>query len=64
MYLASWLLPLWVIFPGLREVEWAITWQKTIAFLAGVELSALNHLLLDGLLLPLPAGIKQQLKGN
>ncbi|MBW4549337.1 MAG: hypothetical protein KME25_33750 [Symplocastrum torsivum CPER-KK1] len=37
---------------------------KAIAFFVGVELSALNHLLLDGLLLPLPASIKQRLKGN
>jgi hypothetical protein len=41
-----------------------ITWQKAIAFIEGVELSALNHLLLDGLLVPLPASIKQRLKGN
>jgi hypothetical protein len=27
-------------------------------------LLALNHLLLDGLLLPLPASVKQRLKGN
>jgi uncharacterized metal-binding protein len=64
LYLAALLLPLWVIFPGLREVEWAITWQKAIAFLVGVELSALNHLLLDGLLIPLPASLKAKLKGN
>ena len=64
LYLAALLLPLWVIFPGLRQVHWAITWEKAIAFLVGVELSALNHLLLDGLLLPLPASIKQRLKGN
>jgi hypothetical protein len=35
---------------------------KAIAFLVGVELSALNHLLLDGLLLPLPNSIKSRLK--
>jgi len=64
LYLAAWVLPLWFIFPGLQQVDWAITWQKAIAFLVGVELSALNHLLLDGLLLPLPANIKQRLKGN
>jgi uncharacterized metal-binding protein len=63
-YLAIWLSCLWVIFPGLQKVEWAITWNKAIAFLVGVELSALNHLLLDGLLLPLPASVKQRLKGN
>jgi uncharacterized metal-binding protein len=64
LYLCALLFPLWVIFPGLRQVEWAITWQKAIALFVGVELSALNHLLLDGLLLPLPDGIKQRLKGN
>lgn len=64
LYLAAWLLPSWFIFPGLRQVEWAITWQKAIAFLAGVELSALNHLLLDGLLVPLPEGIKKALRGD
>jgi hypothetical protein len=37
---------------------------KAIAFLVGIELSALNHLLLDGLLLPLPQGLKDRLKGN
>ena len=59
-----------VIFPALRQVEWAISWEKVIgalllthhapqtqqrfaiAFFLGVELSVLNHLLLDGLLLP------------
>jgi len=64
LYLAALLLPLWVIFPGLQQVEWAITWEKAIAFFAGVELSALNHLLLDGLLLPLPASVKARLKGS
>jgi hypothetical protein len=29
-----------------------------------VELSAVNHLLLDGLLVPLPASVKQRLKGS
>ncbi len=62
IYLAALLLPLWFIFPGLRQVEWMITWEKVIAFLVGVELSALNYLLLDGLLIPLPQGIKQRLK--
>jgi len=64
LYLVALLLPLWFIFPGLQQVEWAITWEKAIAFFLGVELSALNHLLLDGLLLPLPASVKQRLKGN
>jgi uncharacterized metal-binding protein len=64
LYLAALLLPLWLVFPGLQQIEWAITWQKAIAFFLGVELSALNHLLLDGLLIPLPASVKQRLKGN
>ena len=64
LYLAALLLPMWVIFPGLQQVQWAITWEKAIAFFLGVELSALNHLLLDGLLLPLPASVKARLKGN
>jgi hypothetical protein len=38
--------------------------MKVAAFLAGVELSALNHLLLDGLLLPLPEGVKTKLRGG
>jgi uncharacterized metal-binding protein len=41
-----------------------INWEKAIAFLVGVELSALNHLLLDGLLIQLPQGIKKKLKDN
>ena len=64
LYLAALLLPLWVIFPGLQQVEWAINWEKAIAFFLGIELSALNHLLLDGLLWPLPTSIKVRLKGN
>jgi uncharacterized metal-binding protein len=62
-YLAAWLFPLWLIFPDLQRVQWAVDWMKVAAFLIGVELSALNHLLLDGLLLPLPSGIRQRLKG-
>ncbi len=64
LYLAAFLLPLWFIFPGLQQVQWDITGEKLIAFFLGVELSALNHLLLDGLLLPLPASVKARLKGN
>ena len=64
LYLAALLLPLWVIFPGLQQVEWDISFGKAIAFFLGIELSALNHLLLDGLLLPLPTSIKARLKGN
>jgi uncharacterized metal-binding protein len=63
LYLSALLSPLWFLFPGLQQVQWAISWEKAIAFFLGVELSALNHLLLDGLLLPLPRKIKQRLKG-
>jgi uncharacterized metal-binding protein len=38
--------------------------NSVAAALVGVELSALNHLLLDGLLIPLPKGIKARLKGD
>ncbi len=62
-YLAAWLFPLWLIFPDLQRVQWAVDWMKVAAFLVGIELSALNHLLLDGLLLPLPESVKQRLKG-
>jgi hypothetical protein len=64
LYLAVLLLPLWFLFPGLQQIDWAISWEKAIAFLVGVELSALNHLLLDGLLLQLLSGVKARLKGN
>jgi hypothetical protein len=37
-------------------------WLLVCAALAGVELSALNHLLLDGLLIPLPRRVKTILK--
>jgi uncharacterized metal-binding protein len=63
VYLAACLLPLWLLFPDLQRVQWAIDWMKVAAFLVGVELSALNHLLLDGLLLPLPESVRQRLKG-
>ncbi len=65
LYLAACLLPLYLAFPELSRVEWSgVNWSKAIAFLAGVELSALNHLALDGLLLPLPGNIRKKLKGG
>ncbi len=64
LYLGACLLPLWLLFPGLQQIQWAIGWGEAIAFWVGVELSALNHLLLDGLLIPLPSGVKARLKGN
>ena len=39
-------------------------WYTVAAVLVGVEVSALNHLLLDGLLIPLPKGIKARLRGD
>ncbi len=63
VYLTAWLSPLWLVFPELQRMQWAIDWGKVAAFLVGVELSALNHLLLDGLLLPLPEGVRARLKG-
>jgi hypothetical protein len=39
-------------------------WLVVAAALVGVELSVLNHLLLDGLLIPLPKGIKKRLAGT
>ena len=63
LYLAAWLTPLLVFFPGLHRVQWVgVTLPNVAAFLTGVELSALNHLLLDGMLLPLPSGVKRLLK--
>jgi uncharacterized metal-binding protein len=64
LYLGVWLSPLWLMFPGLSQVQWAVSWNKALAFLVGVELSALNHLLLDGLLIPLPKGMKKALRGD
>jgi uncharacterized metal-binding protein len=63
-YLTAWLSPIWLMFPDLQRVQWAIDWGKVAAFLAGVELSALNHLLLDGLVIPLPRGVKRMLSGG
>jgi uncharacterized metal-binding protein len=63
LYLSAWVSPLWFI--GLSQVQWSdLSRQKAIAFFCGVELSALNHLLLDGLIVPLPAKVKKALKGD
>lgn len=64
VYLAAWVSPLWLVFPGISQVHWAVDWGKVLAFFCGVELSALNHLLLDGMLIPLPAGVKRRLAGK
>ncbi|HEY9299254.1 MAG TPA: hypothetical protein VIQ31_23420 [Phormidium sp.] len=41
-----------------------VSWELAIAFFIGVELSAINHLLLDGLLVPLPKSVRKRLGGN
>ncbi len=65
LYLAAWLSPLWLLFPGFQRVQWAgVTLPNVVAFLVGVELSTLNHLLLDGLLIPLPKWLKRRLRGD
>jgi len=65
LYLAAWLSLLWLLFPGFQRVQWAgVTLPNVVAFLVGVELSTLNHLLLDGLLIPLPRSVKRRLKGD
>jgi Uncharacterized metal-binding protein len=65
VYLAALISPLWLLFPGLQQVRWSgVTAPNVLAFLIGVELSALNHLLLDGLLIPLPKSVKRRLKGD
>jgi uncharacterized metal-binding protein len=65
LYLATLVSPLLVLFPGLQRIQWVgVTLPNVVAFLVGVELSALNHLLLDGLLIPLPKWLKRRLKGG
>ena len=65
VYLTALVSPLWLLFPGLQQVQWlGLTVPNAMAFFCGVELSALNHLLLDGMLLPLPPGVKRRLKGD
>jgi hypothetical protein len=39
-------------------------WYAVATAMLGIELSALNHLALDGLLIPLPLGIKARLRGD
>jgi uncharacterized metal-binding protein len=65
LYLTALISPLWLLFPGLQQTQWSgVTASNVLAFLIGVELSALNHLLLDGLLIPLPKSVKRRLKGG
>jgi uncharacterized metal-binding protein len=66
LYLGLWLSPLVIALgrylPALRLGS--DFWLVVAAALVGVELSALNHLLLDGLLIPLPLGVKARLSGD
>ena len=66
LYLGLWLSPVAIAFlralpPLQMDREF---WYTVASVLVGVEVSALNHLLLDGLLIPLPTGIKARLRGN
>lgn len=63
LYLSAWLSPLLLI-PATHEALSKVGWEWIIAFFVGVELSAINHLLLDGLLVPLPLSVKRRLGGN
>ena len=66
LYLGLWFSPLLIAvgryLPVLRLGS--DFWLVLAAAIIGVELSALNHLALDGLLIPLPKGIKARLKGD
>ena len=62
-YLSLWLCPLWLV-PGLYDALFVIGWERAIAFFVGIELSAVNHLVLDGLVVPLPKSIKKRLAGR
>jgi len=65
VYLAALVSPLWFFLPGLQQVQWSgVTAPNAMAVFCGVELSAINHLLLDGLLIPLPKALKRYLKGD
>src|SRR5919199_2400785 len=62
-YLATWLSPLLLI-PSIHRGLLSIGWEWLIAGFIGVELSAMNHLVLDGLVVPLPKSVKKRLGGN
>jgi uncharacterized metal-binding protein len=66
LYLGLWVSPLAIaLLKALPPLQMGREfWYTVAAVLVGVEVSALNHLLLDGLLIPLPKGIKARLKGN
>jgi uncharacterized metal-binding protein len=62
LYLGLWLSPLLIVIPSFHPNS--DFWQSISAAMVGVEVSVLNHLLLDGLLVPLPKAIKARLKGD
>jgi uncharacterized metal-binding protein len=66
LYLGLWVSPLAIaLLKALPPLQMGREfWYTVAAVLVGVEVSALNHLLLDGLLIPLPTGIKARLRGN
>ena len=66
LYLGLWLSPLVIALGGYLPALQLDKdfWLVVAAALVGIELSALNHLLLDGLLIPLPLGVKARLKGD
>lgn len=59
-YLAAWLSPLLLI-PGADQMLLSVGWERAIACFVGVELSAMNHLVLDGLVVPLPKAVRRVL---
>jgi uncharacterized metal-binding protein len=64
LYLAAWLSPLLLVFPLSKFQFDSVNLARAIAIFVGVEISALNHLVLDGLILPLPKSVKRALKGD
>jgi uncharacterized metal-binding protein len=66
LYLGLWLSPVAIaLIRVLPPLHGGNDFRYSVAAaLVGIELSALNHLLLDGLLIPLPKGIKARLKGD
>lgn len=64
VYLAAWLSPLLLAFPLNQFQLNSANMTRAIAIFVGVELSALNHLILDGMILPLPKSVKRALKGD
>lgn len=64
VYLATWLSPLLLAFPLSKFQMDSVNIARAIALFVGVELSAINHLVLDGMILPLPQSVKRVLKGD